>query len=198
MANITFEKVYNALKNKSYSIFESDNMPYNLNIVGIRNDDRVSNSFDDWITVMWKFKGCWSFLVNEATTDPGLYYREHPMQPEGTAIVKEGQYQGSHILGLHMGYKALQQKGNLTIIRDYNKDDILDYNTGREETGNNFGINIHRARPDGTSVQVDTWSAGCQVFADSFEFDQFIQICEKAVVNWGNSFTYTLINVKDL
>ena len=198
MADITFEKVYNALKKKGYLIYESDTKPYNLNIVGIRNDNRVANSFDDWITVMWKYKGSWNFIVNEATTDPGLYYRNNPMQPEGTAIVKEGQYPGSHKLGMHSNYKALQQKGNLTVIRDYNKDAYLDYNTGREETGNDFGINIHRARPDGTSIQVDTWSAGCQVFADSFEFDQFIRICEKAVDNWGNSFTYTLINVNDL
>jgi hypothetical protein len=198
MVEINYLKVYNALKKKGYNVFESDVKPYNLNIVGIRNDDRVSNSFDDWISVMWKFKGNWNFLIYPATTDPGLYYREHPMQPQGTAIVKEGQYPKSYILGKHTGYEALQQVGNLTIIRDYNKDKILDYSTGREETGNNFSINIHRARPDGTSIQVDNWSACCQVIADSFQFDQFMKICEQSVINWGNSFTYTLINVKDL
>ncbi len=199
MAAITFDKVYKALKSKGYKVFEQDNKPYNLNIIGIRSDNRKPNSFDDWIVVLWKYKGNWNFHLYEATTDPGLFWLEHPMNAKGTAIVKEGQYEGSHKLGKHNNeYKALQQCGKITVIRDYNRDGLLDISSGREETGSDFCINIHRARLNGRSILVDKWSAGCQVFADSFQFDQFIKMCEQAVINWGNSFTYTLINEYDL
>ena len=116
----------------------------------------------------------------------------------GTAILKEGQYPGSHKVGLHKGYKALQQMGNLTIIRDYNKDGVLDYSSGKESTGNSYCINIHRATQSGKSLTVDKWSAGCQVLADSFQFDQLMGMCSQAIIHWGNAFTYTLINSNDL
>ena len=198
MSNITSQTISNALKRKGYNIFEADDKPYNLNIIGIRSDNRQPDSFDDWIVVTWKYKGNWSLIVYQATTDPGRYWLEHPENPLGTAILKEGRYPGSHIIGLHKGYKALQQVGNLTVIRDYNLDGTLDYGANRLETNNNFGINIHRAVYNGQSLVVGKWSAGCQVFADSFQFDQFMAICTEAAKYWGNRFTYTLINVNDL
>lgn len=57
MKEITIDSVYNALKNKDYEIFETETKPYNLNIVGIRNNNRVPNSFDDYIVVIWKYRG---------------------------------------------------------------------------------------------------------------------------------------------
>jgi hypothetical protein len=197
MPAITFQKLYDALKRKGYKVFESDTKPYNLNIVGIRNNTTVSNRFDDYISVMWKYKGNWNFVFYEATTDPGLYWLNHPMNPHGTAVLKEGQYPGSHKIGKHKDYKALEQKGNVTVIRDYNKDGIIDYNSGHEEIGI-FSINIHRAKLNGRSIQVDKWSAGCQVFAGSADFDQFMRMCDQAAIYWGNSFTYTLLHSNDL
>jgi hypothetical protein len=38
------------------------------------------------------------------------------------------------------------------------------------------------------------WPAGCQVFADSAQFAEFISLCEIAKKNWGKKFSYTLIN----
>jgi len=63
-----------------------------------------------------------------------------------------------------------------------------------------YGINIHRAtsRVGGESVQVDKWSAGCQVMANNSEFKTFMEIINKAAKIWGNSFTYTLINSDDI
>ena len=198
MKSITFKTIYNALKQKEYEIFESDNLPYNLNIIGIRNNNRVPNSFDDFIVVMWKYKGNWNFKKYEATTDPGLYYLNNPLSQLGTAILKEGQYFHSHCLGLHQGkYKALVQFMPVTVIRDFDKDNYLDFTSGKEETGI-FGINIHRANLSGKSINVNQWSAGCQVFADSSQFNEFISLCEKAQKYWGKTFSYTLINTNDL
>lgn len=198
MKEITNDCVYNALKNKDYEIFETDTKPYNLNIIGIRNNNRVPNSFDDYIVVMWKYKGHWNLHKYEATTDPGLYYLNHPLSPSGTAILKEGQYFHCYCLGLHQGkYKALVQFLPVTVTRDFDKDNYLDFSSGKEETGI-FGINIHRANLSGKSINVNQWSAGCQVFADSGQFNEFISFCEKAQIYWGRTFSYTLINFNDL
>ena len=198
MKEITFDTVYNTLKALDYEIFETDTKPYNLNIIGIRNNNRIPNSFDDYIVVMWKYKGHWNFNKYEATTDPGLYYLNHHLNPKGTAILKESQYFHSFCLGLHQGrYKALVQFMPLTVIRDFNKDNYLDFTSGKEEIGM-FGINIHRAKLNGKAVNVNQWSAGCQVFADSTQFNEFISLCEMAQKYWGKTFSYTLINFNDL
>jgi len=198
MDKITFDSVYNALNNKDYEIFETGNLPYNLNIIGIRNNNSVPNSFDDYIIVIWKYKGQWNFKKYEATTDPGLYYLNNPLSPKGTAILKEGQYLHCYCLGLHQGkYKALVQFMPLTVIRDFDKDNYLDFSSGKEETGL-FGINIHRANLSGKTVNVNQWSAGCQVFAESSQFKEFISLCEMAQKYWGKTFSYTLINFNDL
>jgi hypothetical protein len=198
MKSITFDTVYNALKTKEYEIFETDTKPYNLNIIGIRNNNRVPNSFDDCIVVMWKYKGQWNFNKYAVTTDPGLYYLNHPLSPHGTAILKEGQYFHCYCLGQHQGkYKALVQFMPVTVVRDFNKDNYLDFTCGKEEIGL-FGINIHRANLNGKSINVNQWSAGCQVFADSNQFNEFISLCEKAEKVWGKTFSYTLINSFDL
>ncbi len=195
---ITHLKVYKAMKKLGYTVFESDNKAYNLNIVGIRNNNNVSNSFDDWICLMWKYKGIWGFKKYKATTDPGLFYLNNPLNTLGTAILKEGRYSGAYRLGLHKGkYKALVQNAPLTIIRDFNRDNTLNFESGSQHTGF-FGINIHRATASGESVFVNKWSAGCQVFANSNDYSDFLKICDKAVLEWGNSFTYSLINMDNL
>lgn len=85
----------------------------------------------------------------------------------------------------------------LTVIRDFNKDNYLDFSDGKEETGL-FGINIHQANLSGKTINVNQWSAGCQVFADSLQFNEFISLCEMAQKYWGKTFSYTLINFNDL
>jgi hypothetical protein len=59
-----------------------------------------------------------------------------------------------------------------------------------------FGINIHEAGAD--STYVENWSEGCQVFKKSTNFKEFMAIVRKARKIHGNSFTYTLIESKDI
>ena len=59
-----------------------------------------------------------------------------------------------------------------------------------------FGINIHKAGVDSTLI--DSWSEGCQVFKRSADFDSFMEIIRKSRDKHGNSFTYTLIESKDI
>lgn len=188
--------VIRAMTLKGYMVFESDLKPLNLNYVGIRDISGV-NSFNDLLIMFWKYKGQWSSFWRTGTTDPGTYWLNNPMNPHGTAILKEGQYRGAWKLGKHQGkYDALVQKKEVTVIRDGNKDGVLDLDSGYEESGF-FGINHHRANSKNESVQVDKWSAGCQVTADPHLYDIFIQLCKESEEVWGEGLTYTLLNVND-
>ena len=169
--------------------------PFELNIVGIRANSTVPNSFDDTINVFFKNpQGVWVFLSYKATTDPGTYWLKNPLNPQGTAILKEGQYLGSHQIGLHRGqYIALVQRRNVTVMRDYDRNAVLDFLNGKPDTGL-FGINIHHASSSGTTKTVDLHSAGCQVFANINDFNSFMKLCELSKQLYGNEFTYTLID----
>lgn len=183
---------------KGYRVFAEDNLRYNLNLVGVRSQKTVPGSFDDWLCVFWKFIGQWNILKFPITTDPGSYWLKNPMNVKGCAIVKEGQYRNLWKLGKHRGeYDALVQHGNITVIRDANKDNVLNFGEDSEDTGNGFGINLHRAMPRGTTEVVDKWSAGCQVFANAEDFELFMNLARKAADFWGDGFTYTLLSERD-
>jgi hypothetical protein len=191
---IEIPHIIKVLKSKDYLVFEDDSKNFNLNIVGVRTNDDTSNKFNDWMVIFWKFGGFWNNMIFPITTDPGLYWREHPMNVKGTAILKEGQHRGMWKVGTHKGYPALQQHKACTVIRDSDKDAVLDFD-GAEDFGL-FGINHHKAGND--SIQVDKWSAGCQVQPTSALWHIEMEIFKEAAASWGNSFTYTLIHENDL
>ena len=63
-----------------------------------------------------------------------------------------------------------------------------------------FGINIHRSNEFEPKDYVNSYSAGCQVFADPNDFRSFMRLCELQIEyhkRW-KSFTYTLIDESDL
>lgn len=187
--------ILNKMHESGYVVFKKDHIPYNLNIVGIRSASREANAFDDHIAWFYKYKGTWTFRVYKATTDPGLYYLNHPTNVHGTAILKAGQYRSAYQLGMHRNrYLALKQVRPVTVIRDTDTDNSLDLSAGKQQTGI-FGINIHRGSAQSESPLVNRWSAGCQVIADPVNFNEFIEVCKKARHQWGASFTYTLLEV---
>lgn len=178
--------------------FEIFSRPYEMNIVGIRSHHTRANRFDDEMHVFFKTnKGTTEHYIFKITTDPGTYWLHNPMMPQGTAILKEGQYRDVYQIGLHRGkyYALIQGGGKVTVIRDYNRDSILDFYNGREMRGW-FGINIHRAMQKGTAKYVDEFSAGCQVFEDAADFDLFMQLARRHAQLYGNKFTYTLIDYR--
>ena len=191
---IEIPHIIKVLKSKDYLVFEDDSKNFNLNIVGIRTNDDTSNKFNDWMVIFWKFGGFWNNMIFPITTDPGIYWREHPMNVKGTAILKEGQHRGMWKVGTHKGYPALQQHKPCTVIRDSDMDKVLDFD-GSEDVGL-FGINHHKAGNE--STQVDKWSAGCQVQPTSALWHIEMEIFKEAAASWGNSFTYTLIHENDL
>jgi len=201
----TREQIETTVKAKGYKWFEdNNNKGYDVNIVGVRNSEtkgRVTNAFDDCITISYKVDGEWQFHCFQCTTDPGSAYMDNPiLENTGCAILKPNQYRGSHKLRLHAGkYLALGQKKDVTVYRDNDRDDKYDLDESKTDTGL-FGINIHRAtgRSGGKSTRVDKWSAGCQVIADNDDWHEFLDICQAAREIHGNSFSYTLLESKDI
>ena len=194
----TKEQIESAVKGKGYVWFEdAASKGFDLNIVGVRNSatgNAVTNVFDDTITVSYKDGGAWKFHQWQATTDPGKKGVMEYHNAAGVARLVEGQYRGSHTLGLHQGkYEALKQQKPVKVYRDANRD--MTYNEDKVAEGM-FGINIHKAGAD--STYVENWSEGCQVFKKAADFESFMTICRKAAAIHGKSFTYTLIESADI
>jgi hypothetical protein len=194
----TKEQVEAAVKSKGYVYFEDvNNKGFDVNIVGIRNSStgqKVTNAFDDTLTISYKENGEWKFHSWPATTDPGKKGVLEYHNTAGVARLVEGQYRGSHTIRLHQGkYEALGQAKNVKVYRDANKD--LNYDENKIQEGL-FGINIHKAGAD--STYVENWSEGCTVFKRSADFEEFMKICRKSRDIHGNSFTYTVIKSSDI
>ena len=200
--SFTREQIEKAVKTKGYTWFEdTSNKTYDVNIVGVRNNhpsiaDKVTNVFDDWLTISFKDEsGKWQFYCWNATTDPGKKGVQEFHNKKGVARLVPNQYRGVWKVDKHQGkYDALCQRlGNVTVWRDANKDLIFEEKV--TDTGI-FGINIHKAGQD--SQWVENWSEGCQVFKRVKDFDVFMSICKKAAKIHGNKFSYTLIESTDI
>lgn len=196
MSCYTKEQIEKAVKAKGYVWFEGAK-DFDVNIIGVRNSStgqKVTNAFDDCITVSYKEGGVWKSHCWMATTDPGKKGMLEGKAKGGVARLVEGQYRGSHGLGLHQGkYEALRQVKPVKVYRDGDRDMEFDEDKIAEGI---FGINIHKAGVNSTFVE--NWSEGCQVFKKAADFEVFMAICRKAAAIHGKSFTYTLIESSDI
>lgn len=201
-AKIVAEQYKVTLENKGYAFFE--NGDYNLNIIGVRNDSGDASRFDDFINVIYKVEGQWVCDTYPATTEPGVSILRRPLKAvehKGTAILVPNQYRGTYKIDWHgsqqKGHMALCQRGGqVSVWRDNNRDSTPDTH-GPEDKGW-YGINIHKHRSSDARVNTGGVSAGCQVFQSSRDFAEFMETCDDARDKWGNSFTYTLLQEKDL
>ncbi|MEG4594162.1 hypothetical protein QUB00_20475 [Microcoleus sp. F8_C2] len=110
---------------------------------GTENDDRP-NYFND-LRIIIAFNDQFQPVIESiyiATTEPGFYYTDNPMNSKGAARIGFGQYIAWQV-GLH-GYsnphEALVQVGEVKVHRDYNRD--MKRTGDRIEWGY-FGINQH-------------------------------------------------------
>jgi|APGre2960657373_1045057.scaffolds.fasta_scaffold31352_2 hypothetical protein len=193
---LAIEIIKNVMKKKNYAFFESGT--FNLNLIGIRTASKIPNNFDDWMVAIYKDQSVnWTIKKWRITTDAGTYWLLNPMNNKGTALLVPNQYRKGWKIGLHKGqYKALVQNKPIEVYRDNDKDLILDYENSTIDKGM-FGVNIHRSNPSQTSIRVEKWSAGCQVFANPREFEELMDICDIASRQWGSEFTYTLLTEQD-
>lgn len=183
----TYAMWVDVMKYLNYVVYSSPDNLLLLNITGWRNKLGKVDSFDDFITVAWGYQHNWQMKCYKATTVPGRYWLENLLNPKGTAIMAPGQYVDCYSRGLHKGRSALVQTGPVKVFRDSNRDDRIDCSSKTIEKGL-FGLNIHRAGL--ASKLVGKWSAGCQVFANEVEFEQFMRLCYYSTTD---KFTYSLV-----
>lgn len=178
--------------------YEIDKRPFKLNLIGVRNSAATSQKYFDDVIAFFYYddKGNLVGKVAPGTTDPSVYFLQNPMATRGTAILKSGQYKDTYGIGMHRGeYKALTQQKPVTVIRDNDRNALINY-FAPTQTGL-FGINIHRASLVRNVPEIGVNSAGCQVFRNSQDFLEMMRLAEKSRELYGNKFTYTLIDERD-
>lgn len=192
MQDIKLDRLLTIMNRNQYPVFEQRD--YNLNLIGVRSKDRSANTFNDTLFVLYWIDRLPVLHRFPMTTDPGTYYREHPVNVDGTAVLAAGHYSKCWQIGMHRGqYKALVQHGIMAVYRDKDLDSEIDIDPKTIQTGY-FGINLHHSGRQGPRGQVDKTSAGCQVLQIGEDFDLVMALAEKAADDFGPSFSYTLLD----
>ncbi len=127
------------------------------------NDRRIVIEIEELVP---RIVGNW-----QATTEPGTYYTENPLNPRGCARIAFGQYQ-AWIQGYHgrSQYPALEQAAPVKIFRDGNADYTR---TGDYFEEGVFGINQHHGW---NCPLVEENSAGCLVGQSIAGHQDFIKL----------------------
>ncbi len=197
ISKITGTNIKSIFAQKGYK-FDGRTKDYVVNIVGVRTSDSATNVFNDFLWLGYWYRGHLVEKVYNITTDPGGYWlSQQPLNSAGTAILVPGQYADKYTIRKHRGeYDALCQKWDTTVrvYRDNDKDGKLDFDA---KIGTAGGINIHRASKVDKLYKVDSHSAGCQVFQDPRDFNEFMSVCYKHRDHFENEFTYTLLTERD-
>lgn len=180
--------ILNTFKNLGFSFTEDL-----LHVVGIRLKDARVNYFDDWLGVVLKDENKENKInLWKGTTRPGKDHLLKPINPSGTAIMVPGEYKNAYRPGVYKGYSALKQVRPVKVFRDATLDEIWDTKEAKVEEGL-FGIHIHKAGI--WSRLVGPYSAGCQVFQKSSDYEEFIGFVRRYWLNGQSFFTYTLIEI---
>lgn len=202
----SLEDLVSVMERKGFDVFGDSPRDFNLNIVGIRDSGARLDRFSCRLVVFWTFAGETQVRRFTITTLPGSRYLvDKLLSRKGCAILVPGQYRGVYALDMHLGkYEALCQRGGtVRVYRDGDRDRFFDTDPDAIE-GGWFGINIHApvtprdGLADYVKSKVVGSSAGCQVFERMADFYEFRDLCRNARSHFGNSFTYTLLESKDV
>lgn len=147
----------------NYKLFTGDKQKNIVYVEGMDVDGNVNadepNQFNDIRLILssdFRLLGVWS-----ATTEPGRWYTQHPMNRKGAARIAFGQYKawavGTH--GNSEPHEALVQVGEVVVFRDANRDELR---TGDAIDRGLFGINQHWGY-DLPPNDIEKASAGCMV-----------------------------------
>lgn len=152
-------------------------------LVWIRTDNKLSNTFDDFVVLLVHNE---IELIFKATTTAGDFYIFNPITSggiTGTAITKPQQAKMSHqFLSSFLGMQYFRQQRPIKIYRDANKDRNLDTLT---ESFGMYGIHLHHM---GLGNLINNWSAGCNGTSKS----DWAKIC--SYFSEGDWEDYTLID----
>ena len=190
-----YDKIQEVFTSKGYKFFTG---VMSINVFSIRCD--VSDyEYDDLTGCAWiDDNEVKRVLLIQSSTEPGKKYKEVKLlNPDGAAIMIEGQYRSSFQIGtFHKGRWCLRQVKPCRYYRDGDKDNNHDL-SGKVYTGN-FSTHIHDDFGE-QAIDRDVWSAsaGCHVVEKSKFLRLFKPVVEKSAGKYGDKFTYTLLNVDD-
>jgi hypothetical protein len=190
------DRIEKAFEKNNYELNEE---PYHLNLFGIRSTIEQPNKFDDLLGFWYRDFGntaCCMFM--SGTTHPGAYWLLHPMNKLGTAIVVPGQYKNLWMIGMHKGkYKALVQINPIKVYRDNDGDNVLDiFGPNVKIQEGMFAIELHHAGIH--SVDINDWSAGCQVVANQADYWGAFDVFERQVSLGYKYFDYSLFKEEEV
>jgi len=171
------ERIVRYMEAKKYSLARKEGEKNIIYVEGMDPDGTLNadtpNHFNDarLLLVFYdglpKIEGAW-----EATTEPGYYYTDNPMNPNGAARIAFGQYRAWQV-GLH-GYsyphEALIQVAPVKVYRDCNRDMMR---TGDAIDEGYFGINQHHGWGHPKN-DIHKAGAGCFVGRDPDEHFDFM------------------------
>lgn len=206
------EQLREVCKKKGYAFFERGD--YNLNLIGVRENDAFENTFSDTLYCAYKEKGVWKLITIKWTTlagTLGIGGEKNPLTGaqtgtgvDGVAVILEGQYRRVYrFIDTYNGwlwYPYFDQIANMKYLRDNDKDGLIS-RKGKVYEGN-YKTNMHRMSNNGVeSNQVNFWnvgwSQGCQG-APEPDFRKLLFAVREAVKRFGNVFSYTLLHRNDL
>jgi hypothetical protein len=194
------KKLTEIIKSAERLGYTIDKRPNKLNIIWVRNSKATSqDKFDDLLAYFtYDNNGKLVGRVVSGTTDPSTSFLKSPINLKGAAILKSGQYKDAYQLGLHRNkYEALVQRKPVTVIRDNDRNALINY-LAPTQTGL-YGINIHKSTKGKNNEDIiGLDSAGCQVFRNIRDFEDMMQLARISKNKYGNNFTYTLLDDRDL
>lgn len=205
MINIpTLKKTISGLK---YVWFEDQ-----MNLIGIRSRLQAPDVYNDIMCCVYKENGEEKLYLATFTSEPGVYYQKHLLNPKGCWIMMPAQMINAYKAGFHQNkpdHRCLQSVGSIYGLRDNDKDGVVLNNPNAKpfwEKGYLVGANIHGAllknKTTGQIIDksaiVGQWSAGCQVIDRWSKKEELMDIADKYKnVNKG-LITYTLVNEENL
>jgi hypothetical protein len=176
------DEIIKFMERKKYKVFREKGELNLIYVEGMSTDFTLNNDepneFND-LRMVIEFSNNKPFLLGcwEATTEPGFYYTDNPMNPNGAARIAFGQYKAWQV-GIH-GYaephEALVQVDNVRVHRDYNRDLLR---TGDYIDDGLFGINQHHGS-DNPYHDIYTASAGCLVSRSRTGHYEFMDIIKR-------------------
>jgi hypothetical protein len=163
---------------------------------GIRDtSDMERDVFNDKIGCIVNDEECY---ICTATTDPGMYWQNKPMNPKGTAHLVLGFHEGLFKTGVHGAgkryeHKAFVQSSPCTVKR-YKS--YADYKAEKYMLDRGiFGINLH-STIGATPQEVGNWSAGCQVIQRLEDLNEMLVLYKQS--GHIGAFNYILFDKSEI
>lgn len=184
-------EIQEVLSKKGFPFYQGGK-PYHLNIIGIKNDDKLGGLFNDTILVCYvDMFGTLQVDYFPAILTPVDILQLTSKNRKDIILLEEGHYHNSFEKRLEKGAKLAPIK-NIRYKRGSFKPEL----TLSPETF----IGIPNFRIEGqlgcfSPENISVWSNGSQYIEKDFEILLFL--LEKSFQNHGNIFSYTLLNRQD-